>query len=197
MLYVVISKNPLPRPTSESFDTFLIHFFLGILMILGSTFKPKYLDKVLQSYVIYVINSFSSVQLLSHVWLFVTSWTAACQASLSIISSWSLLRLMSIESVMPSNHLILCCPLLLPPPIPPSIRVFSNESALCIRWPNIGVSASSSALPVNIQDWSPLGRTGWISLQLILVSLECNLCEDKNVWLFGALLHHQYLNSKA
>ena len=78
---------------------------------------------------------FSSVQSLSRVWLFVTPWTAAHQASLSITNSWSPPKLMSIESVMPSNHLILCCPLLLPPSIFPSIRVFSNESALCIRWP--------------------------------------------------------------
>ena len=78
---------------------------------------------------------FSSVQSLSRVLLFATPWTAALQASLSITNSWSLLKLMSIESVMPSNHLILCCPLLLPPSIFPSIRVFSNESALCIRWP--------------------------------------------------------------
>ena len=76
----------------------------------------------------------SSVQLLSHVWLFVTPWTAARQASLSITNSQSLLKLMSIESVMPSNHFILCHPLLLLPSIFPSIRVFSNESALCIRW---------------------------------------------------------------
>ena len=76
-----------------------------------------------------------SVQLLSHVRLFVTPWTAACQASLSITNSQSLLKLMSIESVMPSNHLILCRPLLLPPSIFPSIRVFSNELVLCIRWP--------------------------------------------------------------
>ena len=75
-----------------------------------------------------------SLQLLSHVQLFVTPWTAARQASLSITNSWSLLRLMSIESVMPSNHLILCQSLLLLPSIFPSIRVFSNESALLIRW---------------------------------------------------------------
>ena len=78
---------------------------------------------------------FSSVQLLSRVQLFVIPWTAACQASLSITNSWSLPKLMSIESVMPSNHLILCCPLLLLPSIFPSIRVFSNESALYMRWP--------------------------------------------------------------
>ena len=78
---------------------------------------------------------FSSVQSLSHVRLFVTPWIAACQASLSITSSRSLLKLMSIESVMPSNHLIPCHPLLLLPSIFPSIRVFSNESVLHIRWP--------------------------------------------------------------
>ena len=77
----------------------------------------------------------SSVQSLSHVWLFVTPWTAARQASLSITNSWSLLKLMSIESMMPYNHLILCRPLLPTPSIFPSIRVFSNESVLHIRWP--------------------------------------------------------------
>ena len=91
-------------------------------------------------------EQFGSVQLLSCVQLFVTPWTVACQASLSITSSWNLLKLMSIESVMPSNHLILCCPLLLLS-ILPSIRVFSNESVLCIRWPkygNFSFSISSS-----------------------------------------------------
>ena len=106
----------------------------------------------------------SSVQSVSRVQLFVTPRTEACQASLSITNSWSLLKHMSIESVMPSNHLILCRPLLLPPSIFPSIRVFSNESALCMRW-SIGVSVSTSVLPMNTHDWSPLGWTGWISLQ--------------------------------
>ena len=76
----------------------------------------------------------SSIQLLSHIWLFVTTWTAALQASMSITNSQTLLKLMSIESVMPSNHLIFCCPLI-SPSIFPSIRVFSNESVLHIRWP--------------------------------------------------------------
>ena len=80
-------------------------------------------------------SQFSSVQLLSPVRLFVTPWTAAHQASLCITNSWSSLKLTSIESVMPSSHLILCHPLLLLPLITPSIRVFSNESTLCVRWP--------------------------------------------------------------
>ena len=103
----------------------------------------------------------SSVQLLSHVRLFVTPWTAACQACLSITNSWSLLKLMSIESVMPSNHLILCRPLLLLSSIFPGIRVFFNESGA----QSIGVSALISGLPKNIQDWFPLGWAYWISLQ--------------------------------
>ena len=108
---------------------------------------------------------FSSVQLLSHVWLFATPWTAARQASLSITNSLSLPKLMSIELVMPSNHLILCRSLLLLPSIFPSIRVFTNEKALHIRWPKYWVSASTSVPSMITQDWSPLGRTGWISLQ--------------------------------
>ena len=89
---------------------------------------------------------FSSVQSLSRVRLFVTPWIAAHQASLSITNSWSSLRLTSIKSVMPSSHLILCRPFLLLPPIPPSIRVFSNESTLCMRWPKYW-SFSFSIIP--------------------------------------------------
>ena len=108
------------------------------------------------------LSSFSPVQL-SCVWLFATSWTAACQASLSITNSRSLLKLMSIELVMPSNHLILCHPLLLPPSIFPSITVFSNESAHCIRWPkywsfsfNISPSNEYSGLISFRMDWLDL-----------------------------------------
>ena len=96
--------------------------------------------------------SLYSVQLLSRVQLFATPRIAARQASLSITNSRSLPKLMSIESVMPSNHLILCCPLLLLPLIFPSIKVFSNESVLQIRWPSTEVSASASVLPMNIQN---------------------------------------------
>ena len=111
------------------------------------------------------ITRFSSVQLLSCVRLFATPWTAVCQASLSITNSWSLLKLMSIESVMLSNYLILCDPLLLPPSIFPSIRVFSMSQFFPSGGLSIGASASASVLAMNIQDWFPLGLTGLISLQ--------------------------------
>ena len=97
--------------------------------------------------------------------LFATPWIAACQASLSFTISRSLLKLMSIESVMPSNHLILCRPLLLLPSIFPIIRVFSSESALRIRWSKDWSFSFSMVLPMNIQDWFPLGLIGLISLQ--------------------------------
>ena len=106
---------------------------------------------------------FSSVQSLRHVWLFVTPWIAACQAFLSITNSRGSSKLMSIESVMPSNHLILCHPLLLLPSIFPSIRVFSNESALCIMWPkywsfsfNINPSSEHPGLISFRMDWLDL-----------------------------------------
>jgi len=112
---------------------------------------------------VHIVYLFSSVQSLSHVRLFVTPWTAAHQASLSITNSWSLLKLMSIESVMPSNHLILCRPLLLLPSIFPTIRVFSNESVLCIRWPkywsfsfSISLSNECSRLISFMIDWLDL-----------------------------------------
>ena len=117
--------------------------------------KPKYPN----------FQWFISVQLLSHVQFFATPWTAAHQASLSITNSRSPPKPMSIEAVMPSNHLILCRPLLLLPSILPSVRVFSNESALRIRWPKYQISASTSVLPMNTKDWTPLRWTGWISLQ--------------------------------
>ena len=108
------------------------------------------------------------IQLLSHVWLFETPWIAALQASLSITNSQSLLKLMSIESVMPSNHLVLCHPLLLLPSIFPRIRIFSNESALYIRWPkywsfsfNISLSNEHSRLISFRMDWLDLFVVQW------------------------------------
>ena len=109
------------------------------------------------------LKSFSSVQLLSRVWLLVTPWTAACKASLSITNSQSLFKFMSIMSVMPSNYLILCRPLLLPSSIFPSIRVFSNESVLPIRWPKYW-SFSFSISPSN-------EHSGLISFRLDLLYL--------------------------
>ena len=106
---------------------------------------------------------FSSVQLLNHVWLFATPWTAAHQASLSITNTWNLLKLTFIESVMPLNHLILCRPLLLPPSIFPSFRVFSNESGLRIRWPSIG-SFSFTISPSNEYSGLISFRIYWFDL---------------------------------
>ena len=108
---------------------------------------------------------FSSVQSLSHVQLFATPWTAARQGTLSITNSQSLLRLMSTESVMPLNHLILCHPLLLLPSIFPALGSFQMSQFFTSGGQSIGVSASASILPMNIQDWFPLERTGWISLR--------------------------------
>ena len=108
---------------------------------------------------------FSSVQWLSCVQLFATPWIAAHRASLSITNTRSSLKLTSIELVMPSSHLILYHPLLLLPPIPPSIRVFPVSQLFAWGSQSIRVSASASFLPKNTQDWSPLEWTGWISLQ--------------------------------
>ena len=111
----------------------------------------------------------SSVQSLSHVRLFVTTWTAAHQASLSITNSWSWLKLMSIESVMASNHIILCCPLLLLPSIFPSIRVFSNESVLRIRWPKYW---SFSISPSNEYSGLISFRINWFDLFAVQGTLK-------------------------
>ena len=144
---------------------------------------------------------FSSVQSLSHVWLFVTPWTAARQASLSITNSWSLLKLKSIESVMPSNHLILYCPLLLLPSIFPSFRVFSNESALHIRWPkywsfsfNISPSSEHSGLISFRMDWLDL-----LAVQGTLKSLLQHHSSKASVFRHSAFfmvqLSHPYMTT--
>ena len=135
---------------------------------------------------------FSSVQSLSRVWLFATPWTAACQASLSITNSWSLPKLISIKSVMPSSHLILCRPLLLLPPIPPSIRVFSNESTLRMRWPkywsfsfNISPSNEHPGLISFKMDWLDL-----LGVQGTLKRVFANTTVQKHQF-FGAQLSSQ------
>ena len=114
---------------------------------------------------------FSSVQLLSHVQLFATPWIAAHQASLSITSSRSLLKLMSIESVMPSSHFILCHPLFLLPPIPPSIRVFSNESTLRMRWPKYW-NVSFNISPSNEHPGLITFRMDWLDLLAVQGTLK-------------------------
>ena len=116
---------------------------------------------------------FSSFQSFSRIWLFATPWTARCQASLSIINSWSLLKLMSIEAVMPSNHLILCRPLLLLRLIFPSIRVFSKDSVLCIRWPKYW-SFSFSISPSN--EYSGVSYVSYIS-EVTIYSLDVLLSQ--------------------
>ena len=125
-----------------------------------------------------VICPLSSVQSLSHVQLFVTPWIAACQASLSITNSWSLLKLMSIESVMPPNHLILCCPLLLSPSIFPSIRGISKESVLRIKWPKYW---SFSISPSNEYSGLISFRIDW--LDLFAVQGLSPLFPSNHVWM--------------
>ena len=124
----------------------------------------------MRTFKIYYLQ-FSSVQSLSHVRLFVTPWTTARQASLSIASSWSSPKLVSIESVMPSNHLILCCPLLLPLSIFPSIRVFSNESALHIRWTK-DWSFSFSTSPSSEHSGLISFRMDWLDLLAVQGTLK-------------------------
>ena len=128
-------------------------------------------QRVLLSFLLYIQPQFSSIQSLSHVRLFVTPWSAAHQASLSITNSRSLLKLTSIESVMPSSHLILCLPLLLPPSIFPSIRVFSNESVLHIRWPKYW-SFSFSINPSNEYSRLISFRMDWLDLLAVQETLK-------------------------
>ena len=120
----------------------------------------------------------SSVQSLSCFRLFATPWTAALQSSLSITNSWSLLRLMSIELVMPSNHLILCCPLLLPPSIFPIIKVFSNESVLRIRWPKY-CSFSFTISPSNEYSGLVSFRIDWFDCLAVQGTLQ-SLFQHRN-----------------
>ena len=118
-----------------------------------------------------ILCQFSSVQLLSCVQLFVTSLIAARQAPLSITNSWSSPKLMSIKSVMPSSHLILCCPLLFLPPIPPSIRVFSNESTLHLRWAKYW-SFSFSIIPSKEHPWLIPFRMDWLDILAVQTTQE-------------------------
>ena len=144
---------------------------------------------------------FSSVQALSRVWLFATPWIAAHQASLSITNSRSSLKLTSIESVMPSSYLILCCPLLLLPPIPPSIRVFSNESTLRMRWPKYW-SFSFSIIPSKEHPGLTSFRMNWLDLLAVQGTLKSLLQHHSSkasiLWrpaFFTVQLSHPYMTT--
>jgi len=148
-----------------------------------------------------LVIQFSSVQLLTRVQLFATPRTAAHQASLSITNSQSSFKLMSIELVMPSSHLILCRPLLLLPPIPPSIRVFSNESALCIRWPKYW-SFSFSIIPSKERPRLISFRVDWLDLLAVLGTLKSLLQHHSSkasiLWhsaFFTVQLSHPYMTT--
>ena len=143
----------------------------------------------------YFIELFSSVHLLSRVRLFAIPWTTARQASLSITNSWSLPKLISIESVMASSHLIFCHPLLLLHTTPPSFRVFSNESTLhmmCTKywqlWQQSIDSALAPVIPMNTQDLSPLGWTSWIFLQVQGTLKSLLQHHSSKAWFFGTQL---------
>ena len=153
------------------------------------------------SHIIHCAFHFSSVQSLSRIWLFVTPWTAACQASLSITNSWSLLKLMYIELVMPSNHHILCLPLFLLLSIFPSIRVFSNESILCIRWPKYW-SFSFSSSPSNEYSGLISFRMDWLDLLAVQGTLKSLLQHHSSkasiLWhsaFFIVQLSHPYMTT--
>ena len=135
-----------------------VHYLTSIFYF-GNYHKPFLISPVVIHVSIFVV-----VQSLSSVWFFAALWTATRQGSLSFIISENSLEFTSIESIMPSNRLVLCHPRLLLPSIFPSIRVFSSEWALYIRWPKYGASVSASVLPKSIQGWFPLGWTGLISV---------------------------------
>ena len=148
-----------------------------------------------------VLQSGTSVQSLSCVWLFATPWIAAHQAFLSFTNSWSLLKPMSIESVMPSSHLILCRPLLLLLPIPPSIRVFSSESTLRMKWPNYW-SFSFSISPSNKHPGLISFRTDWLDLLAVQGTLKSLLQHHNSkasiLWcsaFFTVQLSHPYMTT--
>ena len=151
--------------------------------------------------IFFISVPFSSVQSLSRVWLFANPWIAARQASLSITNSWSLVKLTSIESLMPSSTLILCRPLFLLPPIPPSIRVFSNESTLRMRWPKYW-SFSFSISPSNEHPGVISFRMDWLDLLAVQGTLKSLLQHHSSkasiLWhsaFFTVQLSHPYMTT--
>ena len=183
-LHYISYASPLKKKAIYVREWSAILFFLNCLLYWRSKEFPSWLQADLKCSVIpcspWVTSTpkstlysvqFSSVQLLSHVWLFVTPWIAAHQASLSITNSQSSLRLTSIETVMPSSHLILCHPLLLLPPIPPSIRVFLSESPLRMRWPKFWSFSFSISLS-NEHPGLILFRMDWLDFLAVQETLK-------------------------
>ena len=206
---VILNLHGLPWTTNSyyslSLDSYssyswLLVIFCHNFLFLQFISKVYFINKLLiQSVACFI--SISSVQSLSHVQLFVTPWTAACQASLSITNSWSLFKLMSIRLVMLANHLILCCPLLFLPSIIPSIRVFSNESALRIRWPNYW-SFSFSINPSNEHPGLISFRMDWLDLFAVQGTLKSLLQHHSSkAWIlwhsafFMVQLSHPYMTT--
>ena len=176
--YVPINLSHIFLSTSQPFLAVYIYFFNLRKMIILSMPSVVWVSLILKfnilSFILYSEFQFSSVQSLSHVRLFATPWTVARQACLSITNSWSLPRLMSIEFVMPSNHLVLHHPLLLLPSIFPNIRVFSNESALRIRWPkywSFSLNSSPSSEHLGLISF----RMDWLDLLAVQGTLKCLL----------------------
>ena len=162
----------LGRDSATSFFSFLFYIFIDTAPdIFYLSMWTEFHSKKYRAWRSWFLGQLSSVQLLSHVQIFVIPWTAARQASLSITNPQSLLKLVSIESVMPFNHLILCHPLLLLPSIFPSIRVFSNELVLCIRWPKFW-SFSFNISSSNEQPGLTSFRMDWLDLLAVQGTLK-------------------------
>ena len=159
LLVVYICQSQSPN-SSHSPIPLLVSYTCALPLCLCFCFANKIIYIIFFRFHIY---SFVVVHSISHVRLFATPWIVACQASLSFTISWSLLKLLSIASMMPSNHLVLCCPFLLLPSIFPSIRVFSSESVLCIRWPKVW-SFSFSISPSNEYSGLISFRRDWFDL---------------------------------
>jgi len=176
-----------PASTQKHFWNSSLEFPISYILSSKNTSSP-FIFQLITSSLILDFSIFSSVQSLSHVRLFATPWTAACQASLSITNSRSLPKLMSINSVMPSNHLILCRPVSSCPQSFPASGSFPMSQLFTSGGQSIGVSASTSVLPVNTQDWSPLGWTGWISLQSKGLSRVFSYTTVQKHQFFGAQL---------
>ena len=151
---------------SEVFSYYVFKYLLKLFLSLFFSRIP-----IMWILVCLMLSQFSSVQSLSHVWLFAIPGITAWQASLPITNFWSLTKLMSIESMMPSSHRILCHPLLLLPPVPPSIRIFSSESTLCMRWPKYW-SFSFSISPSNEHPGLPSFRMDWLDLLAVQGTLK-------------------------